>query len=235
MSKPEYNGGILKYSKVTPKPERIILTTYYPFHKNYNIGHSKLESNSSIPNNSIYISSGLNDSDYNLITNNCADHTGKFLQYALKRPFNPILFTTPGDVRDYAKQNTIKSYSKKPLEYTQEIEVPFLDYQLARNKYLLESNIKPGWKEYKPQQFRTSPLKRNYAKYEDGYRFNRDGSLYNIYSDNPDIDRSKIEDLELARSIAIQNMKNEGWVQDKNNKKWYTKSEADKVFDIFKK
>ena len=106
MSKPEYNGGILKSSKVTPKPERIILTTYYPFHKNYNIGHSKLESNSSIPNNSIYINSGPNNSDYNLITNNCADHTGKFLQYALKRPFNPILFTTPGDVRDYVKQNT---------------------------------------------------------------------------------------------------------------------------------
>lgn len=234
MSKPEYNGGILKPSKITPKPERIILNTYYPLHHNYLIGHSQILAKSSIPNYSIEVDSRMNDSDYNLITNNCADHTGRFLQYALKRPFNPI-FTTPGDVRDYAKQNTVKSYSKKPLEYTQEIEIPFLDYQLARNKYLSESNIKPGWKEYKPQQFRTSPLKRNYAKYEDGYRFNRDGSLYNIYSDNPDIDRPKVEDLELARSIATQNMKNEGWVQDENSKKWYTKSEVDKVFDILKK
>ena len=40
--------------------------------------------------------------NYNLITNNCADATLEYLNDIFGTKESPYLFTTPGDVRDYA-------------------------------------------------------------------------------------------------------------------------------------
>lgn len=100
----------------------IRLTTYYPLQSKLYpyTGHSKLD----IPIDyatwesytgedetdgfrkrvgpHIVIDKDSRSSDYNLFTNNCADATLCFLNSVYKTNESPFLFTTPGDVRDYA-------------------------------------------------------------------------------------------------------------------------------------
>lgn len=218
------NGGEIQESKVSPKKVDLYLNTYYPGRYPYYIGHSELLSSSKV--NPIVISSVMSDDDYNLVTNNCADHTGRFLKYALKRDFKPVLFTTPGDVRDFIKQDTLDSKSYKGL-YRQHIQVPFLDYQLARNKYMSET-YGDKFKPYTIQPFRTAPTSRNYAKWDSGYRHNRDGTVYNIYQDNPDIDMPKNVYPVWENIIASYNMRNEGWRE--HSGKWYPEEEYNALF-----
>lgn len=92
--------------EVTVKPDynkwyNLILRTYYPFHKGrYSLtGHSEL----STPGGN-RISTNGNDADYNFILNNCSDATRKALEQAYHKAINPFLFTTPGDVKDFAEQ-----------------------------------------------------------------------------------------------------------------------------------
>ena len=40
--------------------------------------------------------------DYNLFTNNCSDATREALEKTFNKKVNPFLFTTPGDVQDFA-------------------------------------------------------------------------------------------------------------------------------------
>ena len=82
------------------------LRTSYPIgHPNYRkdgnyIGHSSLRSANS---NSIWSVIGkFDDDDYNIITNNCSNETGNCLQYIFGEDYNPFLFSTPGDVRNFA-------------------------------------------------------------------------------------------------------------------------------------
>ena len=92
--------------EVTVKPDynkwyNLILRTYYPFHKGrYSLtGHSEL----STPGGN-RISTNGDDADYNFILNNCSDATRKALEQAYHKAINPFLFTTPGDVKDFAEQ-----------------------------------------------------------------------------------------------------------------------------------
>ena len=99
------------------------LTTYYPFVSEYPFtGHSTLDipidrnTWENYPGNlllsrqitsdriSPYLTIDKDSSadDYNLITNNCADATLNYLNKAFGTNESPNLFTTPGDVRDYA-------------------------------------------------------------------------------------------------------------------------------------
>lgn len=82
------------------------LITYYPMiHPSYNseedsnfrwTGHSQLVG---------VCSKDFDEADYNLITNNCSDETREYLEKVFDKELNPALFTTPGDVRDFALEN----------------------------------------------------------------------------------------------------------------------------------
>lgn len=219
----EVNGGEIQGSRVIPEKVDVYLNTYYPGRYPYYIGHSSLRAGTSWP---IVIDSTMDDKDYNLFINNCADHTGRFLKYVLKRDFKPYFFTTPGDVRDFIKQDTIDSKSPHNGVYQQHIQVPFLDYQLARNKYMTEI-YGDKFKPYIVHPFRTTPTSRNYANWDEGYRLNRDGSVYNIYQDNPDIDMFE-RDSVWANGLARWNMRKEGWRE--NSGKWYPEEEYNTLF-----
>ena len=127
----------------------IELKTYKPLHKDYPFtGHSSLDI--PIDEDTAYTQGGYlpygisvdktsNSKDYNLITNNCADATLGALNYIFGTKEKPLLFTTPGDVRDYAinklhgkvtrdkdridtiliprNKNNAKKISKKALEW----------------------------------------------------------------------------------------------------------------------
>ena len=127
----------------------IELKTYKPLHKEYPFtGHSSL--NIPIDEDTAYtqgqyspyvisVDKTSNSKDYNLITNNCADATLGALNYIFGTKEKPLLFTTPGDVRDYAinklhgkvtrdkdridtiliprNKNNAKKISKKALEW----------------------------------------------------------------------------------------------------------------------
>ena len=101
----------------------IELKTYYPLGKDYPYtGHSELNIpitveaankfglyNSSVTEEDkiqmpyeIRIDKQSSADDYNLITNNCADATLGYLNDIFGTKESPYLFTTPGDVRDYA-------------------------------------------------------------------------------------------------------------------------------------
>lgn len=89
----------------------LVLRTYYPaVHPEYDslkdkrfkyTGHSELI----VPRTSgspVIITSNMNTPGYNLVTNNCSDATRCALETVFGQQLNPQLFTTPGDVRDFA-------------------------------------------------------------------------------------------------------------------------------------
>lgn len=85
----------------------IQIKTYKPLHKDYPFtGHSSVD----IPIDEdeygnlygISVDKTSKSKDYNLVTNNCADATLGALNYIFGTNEKPYLFTTPGDVRDYA-------------------------------------------------------------------------------------------------------------------------------------
>lgn len=91
----------------------IKLTTYYPItSEEYPYtGHSELEVpiskkyfEDSQPWHNYYLEINKKSAspDYNIVTNNCADATLNFLNEAFGTDEKPLLFTTPGDVQDYA-------------------------------------------------------------------------------------------------------------------------------------
>lgn len=104
MSKliPKYQEGnklLDEYSKY------VILDTYYPFVSKYPFtGHSKLRITGS--KNDKYrpydVDKGEKHKNYNLVTNNCSDATRCALEKTFNKKINPFLFTTPGDVQDFA-------------------------------------------------------------------------------------------------------------------------------------
>lgn len=86
--------------EVTIKPTQIYtyLDTYYPItSKQY-----KYTGHSSLIHDGLNINKGGKNKGYNLVTNNCADATLGALELISGKKANPFLFTTPGDVRDFA-------------------------------------------------------------------------------------------------------------------------------------
>lgn len=47
----------------------------------------------------------LEDEDYNIVTNNCSNETRRILEAAIGKTADISMLTTPGDVRDFAKEN----------------------------------------------------------------------------------------------------------------------------------
>ena len=101
------------------------LTTYYPFISRVPYtGHSQLTVTGLVPNHqgdaiigTIGIDKGGHNEDYNLITNNCSDATRCGLEHTFDKKINPFLFTTPGDVQDFALDELNAIPGKKGDQY----------------------------------------------------------------------------------------------------------------------
>lgn len=92
---PEKNA-IVSYAK---------LDTYYPFISDYPYtGHSSLNITDTIEGHKSNktITNRFRNKGYNLLTNNCSDATREALEKTFNQKLNPFLFTTPGDVQDFA-------------------------------------------------------------------------------------------------------------------------------------
>ena len=107
----KYRSKINKYQEgdeVKKKYDELskyaVLNTYYPFISEYPYtGHSSLSINDPKENyRSYHINKGGKNKNYNLITNNCSDATRCGLEKAFNKKINQFLFTTPGDVQDFA-------------------------------------------------------------------------------------------------------------------------------------
>lgn len=82
-----------------------VLNTYYPFVSKYPLtGHSSLIVTDTKEGGykPYYIDKKEENKGYNLVTNNCSDATRCALEKAFNKKINPFLFTTPGDVQDFA-------------------------------------------------------------------------------------------------------------------------------------
>lgn len=94
-----FDAGELPQVDIKPTQMYAVLNTYYPFISKYSkTGHSEL-----ITPAGRTISTGGSDKNYNLFCNNCSDATGAALQKAFNKKLNSKLFTTPGDVKDFAE------------------------------------------------------------------------------------------------------------------------------------
>lgn len=80
----------------------IRVQTYYPGNSRYPFtGHSQLKRK--VGDKTKAINKTMDDPDYNLITNNCANNSLDALNYTFGTEESPYFFVTPGDVRDFAK------------------------------------------------------------------------------------------------------------------------------------
>lgn len=103
----QFNAGELPEVKIGPEQLYAELNTYYPITSRYPFtGHSEIIT----PEKSSISLSGA-ARKYNLITNNCSDATRCALENVFGKKVNPIAFTTPGDVRDFASENLNAIYS----------------------------------------------------------------------------------------------------------------------------
>lgn len=132
----EFDAGYLPEVTIGPRSRFYIpLETYYPFISDYPYtGHSEIP---------CFVDWGGDDLGYNLVTNNCSDKTREALEYTFNKKINPFLFTTPGDVRDFA----IKQLNgiKVPTGYDYDIEsdkfVKIAKPKKGMNKVLIPTSV----------------------------------------------------------------------------------------------
>lgn len=142
--KHQQGGTITELPEVTVYPSSLLLSTYYPVTSRYPFtGHSALSIKTAAPyvylsnskahgNTRAVVSKDSSDSDYNLITNNCADSTRYVLEKVFGKTAKPFLFTTPGDVQDFLKENA-SDYQIESRDGRDSIRVPisYNDYEKA--------------------------------------------------------------------------------------------------------
>ena len=108
-----FNLGELPEVTIGPRNLYLQLDTYYPFISDFKYtGHSQLGR----------IDKSGRSKDYNLITNNCADATRRCLEYIFNKKDNNFLFTTPGDVRDFALDKLHGIKIPKGYKYNEELD-----------------------------------------------------------------------------------------------------------------
>lgn len=151
----QFNAGELPEVKIGPEQLYAELNTYYPITSRYPFtGHSEIIT----PEKSSISLSG-SAKKYNLITNNCSDATRCALENVFGKKVNPIAFTTPGDVRDFASENLnaikVKSYEPGtttqliPLTNQQAKQLEYEAYKAYRvNNNLPVVDIETFWKRY---------------------------------------------------------------------------------------
>lgn len=187
----EVYGGEIAPAVVKPSPVTVNLRTY-PISREYKISHSALSSSPSKDSTQaekenfrpLRIDKRL-DSTYNLLTNNCSDYTGRFLENALHLKGLTKGITTPkgllNKIRKYAYNGDIDmiEYTNwnngKNVHTVQSIEVPWYDYRKAEDiarQQLLEDFIQNN-KQLSPE--RVSKLRE---------RYNEDFPKLQYYIDN---------------------------------------------------
>lgn len=151
----QFNAGELPEVKIGPEQLYAELNTYYPITSRYPFtGHSEIIT----PEKSSISLSGA-ARKYNLITNNCSDATRCALENVFGKKVNPIAFTTPGDVRDFASENLnaikVKSYEPGtttqliPLTNQQAKQLEYEAYKAYRvNNNLPVVDIETFWKRH---------------------------------------------------------------------------------------
>lgn len=124
-----FYAGELPEIEILPQQLYAQLNTYYPIVSKFPLtGHSEIIT----PQNQI-ITALSDDDDYNLFTKNCSDATKCALNSVLDMNIDPILFTTPGDVKDaVSNMPNIKTKYKDGI-YTQYI--PISDEQARKLEY----------------------------------------------------------------------------------------------------
>lgn len=102
---------------VTVYPRNVYLDTYYPFSKGNFIGHSSLFLKDENPYNSYAdaVDVKMHHKGYNLANNNCSNATNRVLENYFNEDNPTVLFTTPGDVRDFW-QEELKKIGRTPVK-----------------------------------------------------------------------------------------------------------------------
>lgn len=112
------------------------LDTYYPFiSEQYPYtGHSRLSiiDKDNDEYRRYIINKSSKSKDYNLFINNCSDATRCALEKTFNKKINPFLFTTPGDVQDFALEELHGIPSIKGDSI----------YSPVKHKYVLNKNKK---------------------------------------------------------------------------------------------
>lgn len=132
--------------EVVVYPTNLDLYTYYPIVSEYKYtGHSALYGTNPNPDISGFNLSKKRDAkNYNLLTNNCSDATREALEYLTGKPLNHYLFTTPGDVQDYFKENfeTREVPAPKGTSHLR-VNISLSDLEKIKGKV---NDIKSKWK-----------------------------------------------------------------------------------------
>lgn len=136
-----YAGELPEVDVKAPEILYAYLNTYYPVTSRYKYsGHSLLITPGG--KDIDYLSS---DKGYNLVTNNCADQTMQALEQVFNKSSNTKLFTTPGDVVDFAKENRASKVPTDKYEmdfdYDSGYMVPYSSEEYASTKGMIQHRI----------------------------------------------------------------------------------------------
>ena len=128
------DAGELPEIVISPsKQHYLYLETEYPFINPDTpyTGHSTLYSDSG----SFNVSTSGRYPNYNLFTNNCSNSTCRVLERTFDKKNNTLLFTTPGDVKDFAKDQLNAIEIESGQRGTKLHKIPVTLDQLRKARY----------------------------------------------------------------------------------------------------
>lgn len=150
----------------------IRVQTYYPGSSRYPVtGHSQLKRKTG--NKLKVINKTMDDPDYNLVTNNCANNSLDALNYTFGTQESPYFFVTPGDVQDFAK--TLKG-ARFASDNSGDIIIPVSAKQARKYDEYVDWNNRRKYKQrklvkkvQKEEDYKKAiALKQEYDKYTKG-------------------------------------------------------------------
>lgn len=207
----------------------IALYTYYPIVSMYPYtGHSRLKM-TDIDKDGYHIydiNKTQKHKDYNLITNNCSDATRDALEKTFNKKSNPLLFTTPGDVQDFA----LKQLNGIPKIKGDSI------YDLTRHKYILNKQKKQR-KQYRGREVVYIPINDNQKNFlkqyiEQGHKnhlFKKGGNI--ILKGQQGLitqqDNTKVQKPQVVLPFKLSREQLAKQLAEKNQARIYDKDKAD--------
>lgn len=135
----EFPFGDQWLKEVTVYPTTLSLQTHYPIVSRYLPGHSVLLGNNENTGDHFIISKRPNNPGYNFVTNNCSDDTRKALEAATGNMIRPFLFTTPGDVQDFFRQQYPDFKERKSRNGVKTLTANVSPIEFSRAKEIADS------------------------------------------------------------------------------------------------
>lgn len=135
----EFPFGDQWLKEVTVYPTTLSLQTHYPIVSRYLPGHSVLFGCNDNTGDHFVISKRPNDPGYNFVTNNCSDDTRKALEAATGNMIRPFLFTTPGDVQDFFRQQYPDFKERKSRNGVKTLTANVSPIEFSRAKEIADS------------------------------------------------------------------------------------------------